>query len=226
MKPFANKVADILENAERYHSAYYLNVPFRGPSLYFHQRSINTRKSEDFDTHLEYVYATLASWGMHRMGRGGSKMESFEVFRQSILKLRVRIVEAQAFELRDIRERHWSLISEIFQGIRIMATKVHLVGHSKVMHHMLPNIVPPIDREYTLNFLYGNKNIAVDTYQEWKKMKEMISGFFLPIAVNQAFAKKADIWMEEKETYQWDTSVLKVIDNLIIGAKGSPPSTF
>jgi hypothetical protein len=71
---FQDKVADILANAERYHLAYYQADTFRGPSLYFHHRALQTRNSEDFLAHLEYVYATLASWGMHRMGRGGSKM--------------------------------------------------------------------------------------------------------------------------------------------------------
>ena len=40
----------------------------------------------------------------------------------------------------------------------------------KVMHHMLPNIVPPIDREYTLRYLCGNTNIANDLDKEWKTM--------------------------------------------------------
>jgi len=33
---------------------------------------------------IEYIYATLASWGMHRMGPGSSKMEDYDKFKFSV----------------------------------------------------------------------------------------------------------------------------------------------
>ena len=45
MSFYHDRVADILANAERYHSAYYQAETFRGPSLYFHQRALQTRES-------------------------------------------------------------------------------------------------------------------------------------------------------------------------------------
>jgi hypothetical protein len=80
MGQYHNKVQDVLTNADKYHDAYYKAETFRGLSLYFHQRSLDTRNSKDMFCHLEYVTATLASWGMHRMGKGGSKMQSFGCF--------------------------------------------------------------------------------------------------------------------------------------------------
>ena len=45
---------------------------FVGPSLYFHQKALECYEKEFLsDRHLEYVYATLVAWGMHRMGPGG-----------------------------------------------------------------------------------------------------------------------------------------------------------
>ena len=42
---------------------------FGGPSVYFHQQSIRAQASAFLgDRHIEMIYATLASWGMHRMG--------------------------------------------------------------------------------------------------------------------------------------------------------------
>lgn len=70
---YDDNIKEILSNAENYHNAYYKAETFRGPSLYFHERALATRHDPASLTHLEYVYATLASWGMHRMGRGGSK---------------------------------------------------------------------------------------------------------------------------------------------------------
>jgi hypothetical protein len=76
------EVADILANAQSYHDIYYKAQTFHGPSLYFHRRALESWDYPDLSRHLEYIYATLASWGMHRMGRGGAKMLDFETFRE------------------------------------------------------------------------------------------------------------------------------------------------
>ncbi|WP_435547194.1 hypothetical protein [Desulfobacterium sp. N47] len=216
---YNDKIREILSNAERYHDAYYKAETFRGPSLYFHERALATRYDPTSLTHLEYVYATLASWGMHRMGRGGSKMRSFQVLSQSVQTLKGRIAEAQTFDFREMSEIKWAVLKEIFCGVKVMASGTTLVGNSKVMHHMLPNIIPPIDREYTLRFLRGNTTIRNDLEIEWLLMKEIISQFFIPVASDATFYSKAEQWMKRNEAYPWDTSVLKVVDNLVIGSK-------
>src|SRR4030042_6848658 len=179
---YENKVREILVYAENYHDAYYKTEIFHGPSLYFHQRALATRNPPVSTTHLEYVYATLASWGMHRMGRGGSKMQSFDNFSQSVEPLNDKIAEAQTFDFRAMSEIKWAILREIFCGVKVMASGTTLVGNSKVMHHMLPNVIPPIDREYTLWFLLGKTTIRNDLEAEWLLMKEIISQFFIPLA--------------------------------------------
>ena len=184
---FAEKIRDVLQNAEKYHEAYYKAETFRGPSLYFHRRALETRQSPASLLHLEYVYATLASWGMHRMGKGGSKMRSFDVFRRSIEPLQSRVIEAQKFDFWEMDDEKWTLLKEIFSGVKIMTSGTRLVGNSKVMHHMLLDVVPPIDREYTLWYLFGSKNIKNGLDWEWELMKKIISELFIPVASNRVF---------------------------------------
>ena len=59
---------------------------FFGPSLYFHQKALEFQQ-KDFlsNIHIEYVYATLVAWGMHRMGPNGAKMPDYDIFKSSIL---------------------------------------------------------------------------------------------------------------------------------------------
>jgi len=216
----SDRVRDVLENADRYYAAYHLAYTFGGPSLYFHQRALDTRQAPASLPHLEYVYATLASWGMHRMGSGGSKMCAFREFRTSVDRLEERIVSAQGFMPTTINEASWAVLKEIFTGIKIMSSRTLLVGNSKVMHHMLPNIVPPIDREYTLRYLCGNTMIANDPEKEWQTMRALITGFFIPVAMDTAFAAKAGLWLAAKRP--WDTSVMKIVDNLLIGSQKPP----
>lgn len=217
MTSYEEKVKDILVMADEYHKAYYEAKTFGGPSLYFHQRALDTRQIPDSLTHLEYVYATLASWGMHKMGPKGAKMQSFDTFCRSIRSIMEKIKNAQRFDVRDMNEHKWVLIKEIFQGINVMDSSTSLVGNSKVMHHLLSNIIPPIDREYTLAYLRGNKTIKNDLDHEWLIMREIISDFFIPVASDRDFEKKACNWIEKKNEYPWDTSILKVVDNLVIG---------
>lgn len=46
---------------------------------------------------------------------------------------------------------------------------------------------------------------------------KVIERLFIPVAADREFRTKADSWMSQQETFPWDTSVFKVIDNLIIG---------
>jgi hypothetical protein len=153
------------------------------------------------------------------MGKGGSKMHSFEVFRRSIEPIQNRLVEAQRFDFREMNDQKWTILKEIFQGLKVMASGTSLVGNSKVMHHMLPNVVPPIDREYTLWHLLGNKNVRNDLDWEWELMKEIIANFFIPVASDREFERMAHGWIARKDEYPWDTSFLKIVDNLVIGSE-------
>jgi len=217
--PYPDKVRNFLTHVDSYHRAYYEANTFGGPSLHFHRRALDTRQPPGNVAHLEYVYATLASWGMHRMGKGGSKMQPFERFQRSIELLTDKISTAQTFDFRSMDDASWAVVKSVFQGIDIMASRTSLVGHSKVLHHMMPNIVPPIDREYTLRQLRGNTNIQNDLDKEWSTLQEIVSGFFVPVASDVGFHRKASEWIAHQEQYPWDTSVMKVVDNLLIGSQ-------
>jgi len=119
----------------------------------------------------------------------------------------------------NVTDSDWGLLEKIFRGIRVMASGTSIVGNSKVMAHMIPNMVPPIDRQYTWKYLKGNTDIRNGLDYEWKLMKEIISEFFIPIAKDAAFVKKANAWIANQSEYPWDTSIFKVIDNLVIGCR-------
>ena len=221
---YSGKVHDILENAVKYHEAYYQAEVFSGPSLYFHRKAIAGKNSPTSAQTLESIYAVLTSWGMHRMGKGGPKMRDFPPFQESMVSLADDIAIAKEFNLQDMDEQKWKVLRKIFEEIDIMATPIRLVGNSKVMHHILPNLIPPIDREYTLWYLRGNTTIRNEPEWEWSIMKEFILNFFAPILRDEDFKKKATNWLERQDEYPWDTSTMKIVDNLIIGAKKSLPS--
>lgn len=67
------------------------SAAFTGPSVYFHQRAIETRRQHASaatlladERFLEYVYAVLPSWGMHRMGSQAAKVTEFSQLAASL----------------------------------------------------------------------------------------------------------------------------------------------
>ena len=142
-------------------------------------------------------------------------MLDFGTFRQSTESLGSIITDAQRYELSRMDDKKWGAIENIFKGIRVMASGTRLVGNSKAMHHLIPNVVPPIDREYTLRYLKGNKTIKNDLIYEWELAKEIIAEFFTKIVSDSRFIQAANSWMDRKEDYPWDTSHIKIVDNLI-----------
>lgn len=64
---------------------------FSGPSLYFHLRTlvclyrhpsaVDALSSEKL---FDWLYATLASWGMHRMGRGSTRLRELPEIKASV----------------------------------------------------------------------------------------------------------------------------------------------
>lgn len=146
-------------------------------------------------------------------------MQPFDIFLTSAGALRDRIAVCQGFAPDEMGPDQWATLREVFCGLKVMASGTSIVGNSKVMHHMMPNIAPPIDREYTFRFLRGNTDISNGIDREWSIMRGMIADFFTPVAADASFAAKVSLWMGNAEQHPWDTSTMKVIDNLIIGSR-------
>lgn len=211
------KVKDIISKAQAYHEKYYESETFSGPSLYFHCRAISAQKQNWVES-IELIYAVLASWGMHRMGAKGSKMRRFDDFEDSVISVRTDIDALRQREPEELSLSDWDAIERVFKRIKAMASGTTIVGNSKVMAHILPKLIAPVDREYTLNYLFGNKMFQNGLEREWRLMRKILSEFYYPVANDREFQDKAEGWMTDKASFPWDTSILKIIDNLVIGA--------
>jgi hypothetical protein len=172
------KIHEIINNAQEYHDYYYSVYNFGGPSLYFHLRALGLEGEVSKSLKLEFIYGTLAAWGMHRMGKGGAKMVSFREFKESIQNIEDDLESMSTVNPLDITQQQWTKLENIFKTIKIMKSATIIVGNSKVMAHFLPSIVPPVDRRYTLNYLFGNSNIINDRNYEWQLMHKILTEFF------------------------------------------------
>ena len=143
------------------------NEPFTGPAKYFPEEALKSCK-EDFlgDRHIEMIYATLTAWGMHRLGEKGAEMPDYKCFKCSILRCKSDIEELKSNEIDKLTEIE-STIKDLqdlaFNKIRASETNSRLVSSTKVLAHILPDLVPPMDWNYTGNF-FGYK--YTDSYDK------------------------------------------------------------
>lgn len=68
------------------------------------------------------------------MGKGGSKMQSFDTFFHSVECLKDKISEAQKLDPREMDAGGWTLLKDIFRGIKVMASGTSLVGKEMICH--------------------------------------------------------------------------------------------
>jgi hypothetical protein len=213
------KVSDFLEQIPENHKNFYglssSLIYFSGPTLYFHLQSLNSKHCPSL--FAKSSYAMLACWGMHRMGPKGPKMKDFSIYEKSLHDIWSDIRELQGHSLDSLDNEQWTKLRKCFSNLKIMEGDCILVGHSKVLAHLLPSIVPPIDRTHTLKFLEISITPKESETLQWDKFEAILKSFFLPILKDKQF--QAYYRSGKLLNQPWATSALKCIDNLIIGAE-------
>jgi hypothetical protein len=227
-KPFQpkarpNRVARMTERCEELAAnfAHYLaeferRSVFGGPSVHFHVRAIERRRTHDSvrsavaDTDLlELIYAMLASWGMHRMGPRGPKLIDFDSFCERIRHQSAILEELEPLVIFDLDDSDavastiWRAVSEA----RLSATATQVVAGTKTLHHLLPDLIPPVDREYTIRFFHEHKLMNMGDEAAFKEV--------YPALVD--IASRAGDNLKVNDRSPMNTSPTKILDNAIIG---------
>ena len=179
-----------------------------GPDLYFYKRSMQLRKKSnnisDFlnnDYNLEILYATLVSWDMNSRA---AKMKYFDDFKNNVLSCLNQFEQLEKYE-NDGNSNIEEIIHNleiIYNSLNLMKTESQLVSNSKLLHFLFPNMLMPMDRRNTLNYLYGNTGESPNKYIEIIRLSYEIMN------KHENFEKYIDD--------DWNTSVPKLIDNAII----------
>lgn len=201
---------------------------FPGPSLYFHERAIERRRAHAdaasllADTQfLETVYAVLPAWGMHRMGKQKAKVVDFELMVDSFRAMAEPIQTLWEYSITAIADDEVAEVSDqvwyIIAGLKVSQSETRIVAGSKALHHVLPDLVPPIDRQYTFQFFTGQKSVQhgdAAAFAEW-----------FPYLCEIGRSCRPEIERITERAGFMATSSAKVIDNAIIGfmqsARGS-----
>lgn len=217
------RMDEVCDNLERYVREANEQGRPDSPARHFHVATINRLRSLglaaifDDNLYFEYLYATLAAWGMDSRG---AKLKGFDSFVRGIRSNHEKIVNLSTYRLASLAEQDQDIVMrvilsiwQVIPALGVAQGKSQLVAGSKTLHHLLPDLVPPIDRRYTLKFLFNRTNI---TNAKSDFAQVFINYLYMFEAAEETIKKIVG------GANPLNSSVTKVIDNAIIAyqAKG------
>lgn len=214
----STRLNDLAASFSKYLECFVEDGPFSNSQLRIHLNAL--RRREDFPSAADAVRDTgfadavrdvLQNWGI---GTRGTELVPASSFRSELAKL--------APDLSDMDDPHIDNI--ISDGPRIAGTlwnlidsvclvtkngrpvRNRLVSGSKALHHVLPNLVFPIDREYTQTFFgWHNPEFQYNP-------RECFNIIFLSIA-----ELASQVVPSRLAGSGWLSSPAKILDNAIVG---------
>ncbi|MFP4642490.1 MAG: hypothetical protein ACLFPU_10010 [Dehalococcoidia bacterium] len=211
----AKRIAELCQNFARYLGHFDAEERFAGPSLYFHRRTIERRKELNSallaikdERFREYLYATLAAWGLVRMG--GVKMHDFARFTQTLHRCATNIEALEGVQIDTLSAPEVASVAEqicnVIGKLDITDATAKIVPGTKALHHLLPELVPPIDREHIGRFFGWQPGRMQDHRQPFIDMFPRFCHIARTVNPSQYVG-----------TGEWRTSRTKALDNAILG---------
>jgi hypothetical protein len=209
------RVAKLIGRFGDYVQAYDDRVPFTGEQLAAHRHSVEIRRqagsvraaieNREFVTSLR---RTLLAWGV---GRRASRLAAEGDFAAALNAVAPRLEEIEPLTIdaddlpEDISDRLWLIID----SLGVVTNKAKLVAGTKTLHHLLPDLIPPMDRAWTGAFFQFH-------LPEWQDLAGQRRIF--RIAYSQFIAVARHVHPQRYVTGAgWRTSRTKILDNALIG---------
>ncbi|MHA2061642.1 MAG: hypothetical protein ACW963_05050 [Candidatus Sifarchaeia archaeon] len=190
-----------------------------GDDLAFYRKIIEMhRKTETLELMLEddsfysLLRTTLEKWNMNQRG---ARLTSLGNLKESILNHRKELVRLYQYKLQLLSEDRINhevkgLLWNLFSGLHVMDSKRRIVGVSKALHFLLPDLVMPIDSTYTMQFFYESNKYSKDAKTEFRTFMEIFMKAY-------GITRRLGLTETDVSGEGWNVSVPKLIDNAIIG---------
>ena len=233
-----NNRDDLIKNIRDYYQkSLTVLKEFGGPSIYFHTQCIKEKKKNFLSKrHIELIYATLTAWGMHRMGdpeTTKTKLVEFDDFMSSILESQnvFEGLKNQRMECISLDEYNniLNVLYVSYNTLDVSISEASIVANSKTLAHILPDLISPIDRQYTIRFFtqeYRNFFRKNGKYRMINLPASKADQFFLFKKIcceMKDLLDDCDLNMFKLEEHTFNTSYPKIIDNIIMAYVKSVP---
>lgn len=214
-----NRLTELIKHFQPSLASYDSDPPFTTTQRDFHLKTVAIRRrhksaaqAADDPEFCLSLYATLQAWGI---GQRDSILVPIEAFcrdlsarKDDFAKFDDLLIDNPTLPIHQTASDLWLLIT----SMQIVENKAKLVSGSKALHHLLPNLIVPIDRQYTRRFFglvrpefqgqYGSQRpIFMDIFTEFARIARAV-----PLVSSL-----------ERPNCPWRTGRTKLIDNALIG---------
>ena len=175
------------------------------------------------------LYATLTAWGMHRMGdpkTTKTKLTDWDRFNRSILADSDALQQFRRHRMLEMSETEYAkavlALEPIYRRLKLSISNATVVVNSKAFFHLFPELIPPIDRQYTVRFF-------TQAPERWRDRKGKFQVVSLPPGLDEQFDLCRDICIRmkrladrsepgilEEERRQHRLGAPKALDNAIV----------
>jgi hypothetical protein len=231
LEPMKSNIYRFIADQKRYFSGSYEQfAAFGGPCLYFHRECLRAGQEAFLSKrHVEMFYATLAAGGMHRMGDAEitkTKLTDWEKFYDSLIAQAPQLQQFKRCSLLQMSETEYShavsLLRPYYNALDLSVSDATIVVNSKALHHLFPDFIPPVDRQYTIRFFR-------DPHEKWRNSKGKFRTIQLPSGINPQFdlfhktcvdikrlADIVDTVLIEDQHLRYGVAAPKALDNAIV----------
>jgi hypothetical protein len=225
-----NESAFLADRKRYFEGSYAQFEAFGGPCVYFHLECLRAgREAFLSQRHLEMLYATLTAWGLHRMGdveTTKTKLKDWKRFHDSLLAKANVFREFLGHNFLQMSEADYSRVvlelRRCYESLDLSESGSTVVVNSKALHHLLPELIPPIDRQYTIRFF-------TQCPDRWRDRKGKFRQNQLPKGLDDQFnlfhetcvkikrlADQVDPALFEEQRRQNAVTPPKAVDNAIV----------
>ena len=218
-KEISNRIDGLVEGFESYAETEML---FGDWAWSMHRETVKCRRQfssveeaiESYDFIVRHVGYTLVAWGMDTRG---ARLVPAAEFYARIKDCGPSIALWDRHSTSDLKqERLAHCLFDTFHNLGLSKTKAQVVTASKAMHHLLPDLVPPIDHEYTSRFFTPPHLGIVCDQNSRPKFVDIAQGLGT-IAGSLEAQHGKDYLASLVDKTEYATSESKLIDNAIVG---------
>jgi hypothetical protein len=209
----AARVSSLVVGFDRYLAVYDAQPAFRPDQLAAHRQTIELRRQAGSASaaaadrnFAASLHRTLRAWGL---GMRASVLIPEAAFAAALVRAIPALTELGDLRIDDpdlpdsAADHIWALIN----GLGVTENQAKIVAGTKTLHHLLPDLVPPIDREWT-GLFFG--------YQPPRFQSGQQSLFHNMFATFRDIALQVDL-ASRVSGLGWRTSTSKLLDNAAIG---------
>jgi hypothetical protein len=207
------RVAKLIAGFGQYVQTYDDYPPFTPEQLRLHRATIALREQADSvcaavqsDRFIQSLYATLRAW---RIGQRQSRLIPVGAFAGALRAALPSLEQVEPLVINGaglppgLTEHLWQLV----YSLDVVENEAKIVAGTKTLHHLLPDLVPPMDREYTREF-FGFHNPQFGDLRQPAVFRVMYNHL----------AEIAQVVRPEQYVTGagWRTSRTKILDNAVV----------